>query len=126
MGRPSKRTEKIVAEIIERMAKGESLARICADKHMPDFSNVWRWERDDEAFRNETAWAREIGTHYMADDCIRISDDMGLDPADKRVRIDTRLKLIGKWNAKRYGDKLAVGGDPDAPPIKSELKVTFV
>ncbi|MGA0604878.1 hypothetical protein ACO2Q0_02670 [Phenylobacterium sp. VNQ135] len=105
MARPSKRTPKVAEEIVRRLAHGEPLARICADDHMPDFSTVWRWEREDEEFRKLSTHARELGTHYMADDCIRIADGDG-DPADKRIRIDTRLRLIGKWNARKYGDKL--------------------
>lgn len=105
MARPSKRTDKMVEEIIARLAKGEPMAQICADDHMPDFSTVWRWEDEDEEFRKVSARARVHGTHYMADDCIRISDDPALEASDKKVRIDTRLRLIGKWNAKSYGDK---------------------
>lgn len=126
MGRPSKRTDKVVAEIIERLAKGQPMARICADDHMPDFSTVWRWEDEDDEFRKLSARARALGTHYMADDCIRIADDETLEPGDKKVRIDTRLRLIGKWNAKAYGDKVQVGGDPEGEPIKHALAITFV
>lgn len=114
-GRPSKKTPEVVAEIINRLANGEALARICRDDHLPDFSTVWRWEDDDPEFRKASMRAREHGTHYMADDCLRIADDEDLDPADKRVRIDTRLRLIGKWNAKIYGDKTLIGSDPENP-----------
>jgi hypothetical protein len=107
MARPSKRSPEVVDEIAHRLAHGEPMARICDDEHMPDFSTVWRWEADDEEFRKLAAHAREVGTHYLADDCITIADGPG-DPADKRIRIDTRLRLIGKWNAKRYGDKLDI------------------
>ena len=47
--------------------------------------------------------AKETGTHHMADDCIRIADDKTLDPQDRRIRIDTRLRLIGQWNRAIYG-----------------------
>lgn len=105
MGRPSKRTDEVVAEIVQRLAQGEPMARICDDAHMPDFSTVWRWEDEDEEFRKLSARARVHGTHFMADDCIKISDNPELEASDKKVRIDTRLRLIGKWNAKDYGDK---------------------
>ena len=54
-----------------------------------------------------------IGTHNLADECLEIADRPGLDPADRRVMIDTRLKLIGMWNRKDYGERreLEVGGD---------------
>lgn len=120
MGRPSKQTPELVDEILERLGNGEPLARICSDEHMPAFSTVWRWEEADEEFRKLSTRAREYGTHFMADDCLRISDDPVLDPADKKVRIDTRLRLIGKWNARRYGDKLDLSSSdgtmtPQAP-----------
>jgi len=125
MGRPSVKTEEVVTEILERLSGGEPLARICADEHMPHFSTVWRWEEDDEEFRKLSTRAREHGTHFMADDCLRIADDPGLEPSDKKVRIDTRLRLIGKWNAKKYGDKTLVGSDPDNP-LPEGFKVSFV
>lgn len=106
IGRPSKRTDAVVNEIVERLTKGEPLSRICSDDHMPAFGTVYRWENEDEEFRKLSTRAREIGTHHMADDCLKIADDEDLDPQDKRIRIDTRLRLIGKWNAKIYGDKV--------------------
>jgi hypothetical protein len=129
MGRPSKFNGGLANRICERLAQGEPLARICQDDDMPDFSTVWRWEQSNEEFRKASAHAREIGTHYIADDCIRISDDPTIEPADKRVRIDTRLRLIGKWNAKRYGDKVAVtGGDEEQgdKPIQHAITVRLV
>jgi hypothetical protein len=42
----------------------------------------------------------------LADECLEIAD--GIDPTDvKRVKIDTRIRLIGKWS-QRYSDKLAI------------------
>lgn len=117
-GRPSSFTQEIADEICERQAKGEPLAVICRDDHMPSFTTVWRWEADREDFRNLSTRARELGTHFLAGDCIRIADGDG-DPADKRIRIDTRIRLIGKWNAKAYGEKVALTGD-DGGPVKIE------
>ena len=105
IGRPSKKTPQVVDEILLRLAHGEPLARICSDPHMPDFSTVRRWEDEDSEFRALSTRARIHGTHFIADDCMRIADHPTLDPADKRIRIDTRLRLIGKWNARIYGDR---------------------
>ncbi len=114
-GRPSLKTPEVIEEITTRLANGEPMARICRDDHMPAFNTVWKWEDDDPEFKKLSLRAREYGTHFMADDCLRIADDDDLDPADKRIRIDTRLRLIGKWNAKIYGDKTLVGSDPENP-----------
>jgi hypothetical protein len=107
-GRPSTYTTDIANRICQRLALGEPLARICDDPDMPSFWCVWNWENTNEAFAKLSMRARELGTHYMADDCVRIADDKTLDPQDKRIRVDTRLRLIGKWNAKAYGDKQSI------------------
>lgn len=106
MGRPSDFTPEIANEICERLSKGEPLSVICDDDHVPSFQTVYRWEKQHPEFREASARAREVGTHYLAHDSLRIADDPTIDPADKRIRIDTRLRLIGKWNARQYGDKL--------------------
>lgn len=107
-GRPTSKTEAIVNEIMERLAHGEPLARICSDDHMPAFSTVWRWEESDEEFRNLSLRARRYGTHYLADQCLDISDEDVEDGAAvqrNKLRVDTRLRLIGQWNRKEYGSK---------------------
>ena len=32
-----------------------------------------------------------------------------------KARAEIKLKLLAKWNPKRYGDKVQVGGDPENP-----------
>lgn len=125
MGRPSSFTPELLEEISDRLAKGEPLAVICRDDHMPSDRTVRNWMADAD-IASVIARAREVGFDVIASDCLNIADDKGGEPQRDRLRVDTRLKLLAKWDPKRYGDKLAVGGDPDAPPIKSELKVSFV
>ncbi len=42
-GRPSLYTEALAAKICRRLAEGESLRAICADKVMPAISTVMGW-----------------------------------------------------------------------------------
>lgn len=104
MGRPSDFSQEIADEICERTAKGEPLSVICSDEHLPHFSTVYRWKDAQPSFREDFARAREVGTHFLAYDSLRIADDPTIEPADKRIRIDTRLRLAGKWNARAYGE----------------------
>lgn len=104
-GRPTLRSEDIVSEMIFRLSEGETLRRICRDDHMPAFVTVMAWQRADEDFKTSLAYAREDHTHAIAEDCEEISDRGDMDPRDRQVRIDTRLKLIEKWNRKDYGQK---------------------
>ena len=107
-GRPSKFTEKLAEEICRRLAEGEPFVKICRDDHMPNFSTIWRWEQAHPQFKAQVQMALEHGTHYLAHDCIRIADDTEMDVPNRKLMVDTRLRLIGKWNRKAYGDKLAV------------------
>lgn len=121
-GRPSIMTAEIADRICERLAQGEPLTKICEDPDMPAFRTVFRWEGEQPEFGQLSARARIIGTHYMASDCIRIADDPNLEPADKRVRIDTRIRLIGKWNSKEYGDRQQMTlSDPNGGPVRVNL-----
>lgn len=104
MGRPSSFTEERAQRIIKGLSSGKSLAAVCEEPGMPSFASVWNWVSSNEEFYREIARAREIGTHYLADECIKIADDKTEEPNSRRVMIDTRLKLIGKWNQRHYGD----------------------
>lgn len=120
-GRPTIRTEAVVAELLERISNGEPLTKICADEHMPAFTTVWRWEADDEEFRKLSTHALRHGTHYLAHECLEIADDEDIDVQVKKVRIDTRLRLIGKWNAKAYGDATMIKhADAEGEKIKPD------
>ncbi|MDT8321997.1 MAG: hypothetical protein RQ826_15875, partial [Xanthomonadales bacterium] len=90
------------------LAQGEPYVKICEDAHMPDFSTIWRWEQSNPDFGRQAQVALEHGTHFLAHDCLRIADAEEIDPRHKKIMIDTRIRLIGKWNAKRYGEKLQV------------------
>jgi len=116
-GRPSKYSPELADEICTLLCEGNTMKSICALPHMPDIATIWRWEQENGEFCKLSARAREAGTHVIADQCIEIADDPILDPADKRVRIDTRLRLIGKWNSKKYGDKIEHTVQQDFIPL---------
>lgn len=105
-GRPSGYNDTIASEIAERLANGEPMKKICRDEHMPHYTTVLKWQRAHPEFDNLTARAKAEGTHALADECIEIADDKTIDPQHKRFMIDTRIRLIGKWNSKAYGEKV--------------------
>ena len=124
--RPSFDDEELKNSIIDRLALGETLTAICKDEGMPHVGSVIRWEMEHPEFREASLRARIHGTNRMADECIEISDDPSIDPANKRIMIDTRLRLIGKWNPRGYGDKVVneVTG-PDGQPLNSAPQVVI-
>lgn len=90
--------------ILEGLADGKSLRRICRQDGMPSVSTVMRWCADDEHWREQYVRAREAGDDAMAEDIHEIADEDGKDPQDKRVRIDARKWLLAKRQPKKYGD----------------------
>jgi len=123
MGRPSSYTAEIAGAICDRIANGEPLKRICADELMPHYSTVRSWMVDKPEFSVLSARAYETGCHALADECLDIADTakndwMEFEENDdvgyrlngeniqrSKLRIDTRMRLIGKWLPKVYGDK---------------------
>jgi len=100
-----------INELLERTAKGEPLLRLCRDPRMPSRSRIYEMIEADENFAGQFRAARARGVHALAEECLDIADEPTTDPvqvANKRVRIDTRLRLAGKWLPKEYGDKIDV------------------
>jgi hypothetical protein len=124
MGRSSTFTQEIADEICERLSKGEPLAQICRDDAMPAYRTVYDWQKQNEEFAANIACAREAGFDQIAVDGLLIVDDVDEDPASRRVRSDYRLKLLAKWDPKRYGDKQLLGSDPDNP-LPAGVTVSF-
>lgn len=120
MGRPSKYSQEISDEICDRLSKGEPLAWICREDKFPSVQTVGNWKNSNETFSIAYGRARDEGFDALAADCLNIADENGNDTrfteggetpnsewiTRSRVRIETRLKLLSKWDPKRYGEKV--------------------
>lgn len=123
-GRPDTFTQDAAAEICERLSKGEPLAHICRDEHMPAVRTVSLWKSVHADFSADFARAREEGFDAIAASCLDIADDTANDTkmvggedgereaantewiSRSKLRVETRLKLLAKWDPKRYGEKI--------------------
>jgi hypothetical protein len=131
-GRPSKYSSAIAQEICEGLAEGTPLREICRRDHMPEWRTVYDWMRRDEALSTAIAHARDIGYDKMAEECLQIADtpmwgqkqvmtDQGTATTTedmlghRKLQIETRLKLLAKFNPKKYGDRAILAGDADNP-----------
>jgi hypothetical protein len=105
--------------ILEGLIDGKSLRAICREAGLPTVTTVMRWLQADEAWREQYARAREAGDDAMAEDIHEIADEVGVDPQDKRVRIDARKWLLAKRQPKKYGDSTMVKhADADGEKVK--------
>jgi hypothetical protein len=129
-GRPSEFTQEIADAICEKIADGESLRSICLSEEMPGRSTVFRWLAENKTFQHQYARAREEQADALFDEILQIADD-GLNDtytdddgnvrtnqdviARSRLRVDSRKWMAGKLRPKKYGERLELAGDPDAP-----------
>ena len=111
---------------------------------MPHPSTVWRWREADEELSQLIARARDVGFDKIAADTFEIADDGRNDWMERldkdgqgigwmlngehvqrsKLRIETRLKLLAKWDPKRYGEMIKnEHSGPDGGPLKV-LRVT--
>ena len=126
---------------MERISTGQTFRSACIDMDIP-YSTAKGWE-----IKNTYGWfdlsphAYELGCDALADECIAIADDSGNDKQvlddgrevtnneviqRSRLRIDTRLRLIGKWRPKKYGDKMQLSGDADNPIAITTVTRTII
>jgi hypothetical protein len=125
-GRPSAYTQELADSICARLAEGMSLRTICKADDMPDASTVFRWLRTKPGFCEQYTRAKEESAEALSEDMLEIADDKEGDPQRDRLRIETRKWLASKLKPKKYGDKLAVGGADDMPPLKAVTRIELV
>ena len=120
-------SQDIADEIAERIGEGEPLREICRGNGMPNWRTVYLWMEVNANFAALIAAARVRGYDAIAAETIEIADNAKNDWMERhtsegesaggqafnaehvqrsKLRIETRLKLLAKWDPKRYGEKL--------------------
>jgi hypothetical protein len=117
IGRPPEAVPQDKAQAIcEWIALGNTLRQWCRDNGI-HYSTVYLWMEKDKDFAQRFAHARDVGHDSIADECLEIIDTFPMSTAGENSRIDAghvawlrnraeyRIKLLAKWNPKKYGDK---------------------
>lgn len=134
--------EEIAAEIVLRIANGETLTSICASdpKKFPSPMGFARWTTARSELGVAHAHARMLQAEALAEETLRIVDAepervivYGEDgePAGSRIdagsvqwakmRAEQRMKLLAKWAPEKYGEKLLHAGH-DGKEIKIDQR----
>jgi transposase-like protein len=136
VGRPSRYTFELSEHVCLELSNGKPLRQICREVGI-DWTTIYEWRRVHKDFSERFAIAREIGEEAIAAECLEIADTpaigivktyRGGEVAEareedmlghRRLQIDTRLKLLAKWNPSKWGDKVEQThkGDPNAPVV---------
>lgn len=119
------RTPELEAIIIEGLSEGTPLRQIARENGFSK-SSFYTWLEEDKDFAGRIARARDLGFDEIAADCLTIIDEdpervittSGEDRVESRIdsasvqraknRAEMRLKLLAKWDPKRYGEKQTV------------------
>jgi hypothetical protein len=135
LGRPPGDTlypnkELIKDEIVAWLSEGKTLRDYCRQEERPSFGTIYKWLNEDKEFEERFARARVIGHDSIAEECLQLADSEPLEVFDeagnkrydpgsiswRKNQIETRLKLLAKWNPK-YGDKTILAGDDQNPVV---------
>jgi hypothetical protein len=141
-GRPSLWSQAICDEICERLGQGETLESICREEGMPKITTVHEWRERSESFSEGFARARARGFDAIAAQAMQIADtpQEGVEYITKadgsteekrgdmlghrKLQIETRLKLLAKWDPKRYGERTVIAGDSDNPITLARVDIS--
>lgn len=138
---PAKITPAVIEEVLSRIAQGETLAAL--GRELGFHPNNWAVRiREDEELAIAYQRARDVGADVIAEDALRIIDEEPLrivevDDEGKtshgridsaavawaKNRAELRLKLLAKWNPKKYGEKTTHEvGNKEGETLKVESK----
>ena len=81
------KSEELLEQIFERVAKGESLNRICSEPGMPARKTFYEWVAEDETVLRRYEFAMIMRADTYAEETIEIADDN---------RFDTRIDDNGR------------------------------
>ena len=121
MGRPSSFTQEIADRICEEISEGKSLRAILREnEELPAASTVFRWLSLDKAFSEQYARAREAQADVLFDELADVAEqalnaETAVEVSARKLIVDTHKWRISKIAPKKYGEKLELAGDPNAP-----------
>lgn len=132
----------VLDRLTEWLSEGKTLRDFSRQDGNPCKSLIYRMiESSDDDTRGRIARAREEGEDAIAQECLEIADDARNDWMEtkqgkaldaehvqrSKLRIETRLKLLAKWNPKKYGEKVDMNlGGQAGNPIQAAVTVEFV
>lgn len=123
MSSPSLNTPELQEELVDWLASGQTLRAFCRLPGKPAWRTVYDWIEADKDFAARIARARDLGADAIAEEVLSIADTpvegitlttdekgtkevRGDMLGHRKLQVETRLKLLAKWNPKKYGEKI--------------------
>jgi len=110
-GQPTAYTSEIGDFICDLTSKGNALEKIMPilkDEMGVDIQSrtVYNWLRSIPEFKENYTAAKEDQADAMVDKMMAIADDETLDPAHKKIMVETRKWAASKFKANKYSDRI--------------------
>jgi len=137
VGRPSKYTQELGAQICFELSQGKSLRTVCLNDWCPDGATIFRWLADNQTFREQYARATEERTEAHSEMLLEIGDD-AIEAAHEsdpkaanavvsgfKLKADNIKWSMSKMKPKKYGDKIDMttnGKDLPSPIYNGSFK----
>lgn len=138
---PNKFTKEKAKIVCEMLEKGKMVKAI-EERLGLSRSTLYRWQEQNEEFREQYARAREKGFDRIAEEMLEIASseqittttitsDNGVTTKEedniqsRRLQVDTRKWLLSKWAKRKYGDSASLemtGKDGNAIEIKAQIE----
>lgn len=131
-GSGSKYTIELADKIVAQVSDGIPLRQVAREANI-SWVTIYSWMETHKGFFERIARARDLGQEAILEDALRIADTPLVGVVNtykdgalvetkeedmlghRKLQIETRLKLLAKWNPKKYGDRITHAGDPAAP-----------
>lgn len=111
-------SEEVFNDILQWITDGNTLRSYCRQAGAPGWMSVYNHINRSEERRDRYRKAREAGMDAIAEDTIAMVDEYPekiqgdrVDPGWvnwRRIQVEQRLRLLAKWDPKRYGDKVGI------------------
>ncbi len=121
---PKAEKQQKITEVLSGMRNGLSLRQSSENANVKA-QTFLSWVDQDKDLSEQYARARSDMIDKIADDIIKIADEEMIPTGEgkvdsamvqkQRLRVDTRKWLLSKMAPKKYGDKLELSGDEQAP-----------
>ena len=134
--------KEILGALEAWISEGKTLREFTRQEGRTSWQSIYSWLDADKEFADRIARARLLGEEAIAQECLAIADTpkLGIETktdedgyvetkegdmlGHRKLQIDTRLKLLAKWNPKKWGDKFDMThAGPDGGKLEFLVKV---
>jgi hypothetical protein len=106
-GRPSKSTAEMRERILDQLAEGKPIRRICRAPDMPSSETIRCWRRADPEFARHFRMAQEFGWQLLAEDLFTKVEEALRTGSVARARL---IFNTGRWYLARQAPSFFGGG----------------